>query len=296
MTLQDPFALDDSPARVLVRLPAQTALTGAKARLSLAGATVSLEPLCPNELRGARLGLAPAQHWYAAELTARARSPDELWDLAHEALKSRQLAAAGETGFAEPDLPQTWAYENPVRVAPGTVGAAPGEICEYNEQDRAFPRGPTFAWHLSGSFSQLKAAREAVHGAPTTVRIGILDTGIDLAHKALPDPERLRLDLARNFVRDGRPANDVSDPFVRGLFNNPGHGTGTIGLLAGQRFRTTLPATGFDDAIGGAPDAEIIPLRIATSVILLKTGAFAEALDYLIAPGAMRRCVPTWYP
>ncbi len=36
--------------------------------------------------------------------------------------------------------------------------------------------------------------------------------------------------------------------------------------------------------LGGAPLAEIIPVRIATSVILLYTSAFAEAVDYLIAP------------
>ena len=282
MASADPFTLDNAPARILLRLPAQPPLTGAKARLGLAGETVTLEPLCPNELRGAHLGLAPAQHWYAAELSTRARSADELWALAHEALKTRALAVAGEAGFAEPDLPQTWLYENPVRAAPGTLGAAPAETCAYNDQDRAFPRGPAFAWHLESAYSGLKAARDAAHPAAATVRIGILDTGIDLQHQARP--EHLRLDLARNFVRDGRPANDVSDPFERGLFANPGHGTGTIGLLAGRRFRPSSPALGFDDAIGGAPDAEIIPLRIATSVVLLKTSAFAEALDYLIAP------------
>ncbi|MBK8211936.1 MAG: S8 family serine peptidase [Rhodospirillales bacterium] len=38
--------------------------------------------------------------------------------------------------------------------------------------------------------------------------------------------------------------------------------------------------------MGGAPLAEVIPVRIATSVILLATSAFVEAIDYLIAPNA----------
>lgn len=282
--MPNPFASDTGPARILVRVRAQAALTGAKARLSLGGRAVSLEPLCPNEHRSKAIGLVPTHHWYAAELDAPAASAGELWSLAHEALGSAQLAAAGGDGFAEPDLPQTWDYENRVTVKPGTLGAAPGETCEFNAQDPEFPEGPTpFAWHLAEGYSQLKAAREAARAPGKTVRIGILDTGFDPYHQAMP--AKLRLDLARNFVRDGRDPNDARDPFERGLFNNPGHGTGTIGLLAGKRFRPSLAGVDFDDAIGGAPDAEIIPLRIATSVILFKTSAVAEALDYLIAPG-----------
>ncbi|MCG6876526.1 MAG: S8 family serine peptidase [Betaproteobacteria bacterium] len=282
--MPNPFSIDTGPARILVRVRGQAALTGSKARLSLAGRSVSLEPLCPNEHRSKAIGLASSHHWYVAELDGPADSPGELWTLAHEALGSKQLAAAGGNGFAEPDMPQTWQYENRVTVKPGTLGAAPGETCEYNPQDAAFPEGPTpFAWHLADGYSQLKSAREAARASGKTVRIGILDTGIDLEHRAMP--ANLRLDIARNFVRDGRDPNDVRDPYERGLFNNPGHGTGTIGLLAGRRFRPSEAGVEFDDAIGGAPDAEIIPLRIATSVILFKTSAVAEALDYLIAPG-----------
>ena len=43
-------------------------------------------------------------------------------------------------------------------------------------------------------------------------------------------------------------------------------------------------AANTQDYLGGAPLAEIIPVRIANSVILLRTSAFVEALDYLIAP------------
>ena len=35
--------------------------------------------------------------------------------------------------------------------------------------------------------------------------------------------------------------------------------------------------------LGGAPQAEVVPIRIATSVVLLSTSAFAEAMEYLLS-------------
>jgi subtilisin family serine protease len=278
--MKNPFHLDATPARVLVRLPAGA--SGASASLSLAGASVALEPLCPNEHRAREIGLAPSQHWYAARVDAAVSSASDLWELAHEAMRSPALASAGAAGFAEPDLPQIWHYENRIRATRGGLGAAPGETCEFNPQDADFPCGPELAWHLADAFSQLRSARAAAAEAVAPIRIGILDTGFDLGHQTLP--ALFRRDLARNFVRDGQAADDVADRFERGLFNNPGHGTGTLGLLAGRALATPPQACPFPDAIGGAPGAEIIPLRVATSVVLFKTGAVAEALDYLIAP------------
>ena len=40
------------------------------------------------------------------------------------------------------------------------------------------------------------------------------------------------------------------------------------------------------DYLGGAPLAEVVPVRICPGVVLLFTSAFAEGLDYLIAPEA----------
>ena len=114
------------------------------------------------------------------------------------------------------------------------------------------------------------------------MRLGILDVGFDFSHRARP--EHLRLDLQRNFVDDGQPPNDASDPYGRGLFKNPGHGTATIAILAGGLLSGMVEDANTNDYLGGAPLAEVIPVRIATSVILMRTSAFAEALDYLIAP------------
>jgi hypothetical protein len=53
------------------------------------------------------------------------------------------------------------------------------------------------------------------------------------------------------------------------VFDQSGHGTGTIGILAGPN-------------IGGAPEAEIVPLRIANSMVLFFASAVASALNYAV--------------
>jgi hypothetical protein len=158
--------------------------------------------------------------------------------------------------------------QRPANSAPTTINHA------------TFPKGPKFAWHLDSS--QLRSARTQVGANPAKVRIGILDTGFDFEHQARP--QNLLLQLQRNFVGDGRPIDDASDPFPRGLFTNPGHGTGTIGLLAGQRLQNMARSDQDGDYLGGAPLAEILPVRIANGVALMYSSAFVEGLDYLIAP------------
>src|SRR6185295_5198547 len=54
-----------------------------------------------------------------------------------------------------------------------------------------------------------------------------------------------------------------------------GHGTGTIGILAGK-----AKADGI--AIGGAPNAEVVPIRVADRVALIRTSALARAFDYAV--------------
>lgn len=266
---------DVQAPRLLVKLPQQPGEADAESRpFGIDGTSFRLRPLCPNEARASAQGLQAPERWYLAVANPAAAQPGELWELAYEA------AARAGAIYAEPDFTQSWPYENRVRASQW-LGAAPGELCDYTPQDSALPEGPEFAWHLGNDYSQLKAARDAASGS--TVRIGILDTGFDPDHHA--KPEHLRRDLQRNFVDDGRSRTDASDPFERGLLNNPGHGTGTIGILAGGRLsRMVRSEQNTGDFLGGAPNAEIIPVRIAKSVILWQTSAFVEALDYLIAP------------
>jgi hypothetical protein len=256
---------------VAPRLLIKSALERTNA-LSLAGGTAPIRELCPNETLGMRRAAAPTPRWYLADLGVGAATPTpaDIWDAAHEA--ARQYNA-----YVEPDVGTQWDYQNRITVP---FGAAPGDLCQYNDQADGFPKGQGFAWHLK--LSQLKAARDEVAANPAKVRIGILDTGFDFKHRARP--QNLLLNLQRNFTGDGRSIDDASDPYDRGPFKSPGHGTGTLGLLAGQLLENMTRPEQNGDYLGGAPLAEILPVRIATGVVLLYSSAFAAGLDYLIAP------------
>lgn len=271
---------ETNPPRLLIKMPpaAREVLEGRP--LGLAGNTYRLSILCPNEGLGAVLGAAAAPRWYVAEANPGAATVAELWETAHQALAAEGTPLAAPGVYIEPDLAHTWHYDNPIPCK--GLGAAPGDTCGFNDQIQELPHRPhEFAWHLGPNFSQLKQARDQVEAAgPATVRVAILDVGFDFSHRARP--EHLRYDLQRNFVNDGH--KDATDPYERGLLMNPGHGTATIAILAGGRLNGMTAPADTGDYLGGAPLAEVIPVRIATSVILLRTSAFAAALDYLIAP------------
>lgn len=271
-------AVATARGQLLVCIPPELATVSLAGRLALGSDRPSLRPLLPNSgAAPSALPMADRRAWFIADLGTTGLTNAQLWDAAHRARATLGLDAGAQ--FVEPDLIQSWPYQNPVKSVPGISPAAPGAFCGFNDQNESLPLGPGFGWHLQSSFSQLADANAQLKGT-SKVRIGILDTGIDLNHDARPS--NLALNLARNFV-DDQASNDVHDPFDRGLFKNPGHGTGTIGLLAGQRYKTANGG-GFDGTLGGAPWAEVVPVRIATSVILFRTSAFAQGLDYLIAP------------
>ena len=130
--------------------------------------------------------------------------------MAHQALAPQGALTGAPEVYIEPDLYQSWLYDNPGRT--GGIGAAPGETCGYNDQAADLPRGPDpgkpeFGWHLRDDFSQLKAARDQVAQAgPALVRLGIMDVGFDFHHQT--KPEHVREDLQRNFVDDGQSPTD----------------------------------------------------------------------------------------
>jgi Subtilase family len=266
---------------LLIKMPPATkeALEGSSLRL--AGNTFRLQELFSNEGLGAALGAAPGPRWYVADTTPGAATVAELWEMAHRALVDKGSPLAAPDVYIEPDLGHSWYYDNPTPCK--GLGAALKDMCGFNDQIEELPRGPEFAWHLGPDFSQLKQARDQVAAAgPATVRLAILDVGFDFKHKARP--EHLRRYPKCNFVDDGQLPCDASDPYERGLLRNPGHGTATIAILAGGHLTVETASGKFSDYLGGAPQAEVIAVRIATSVILMRTSAFAAALDYLIAP------------
>jgi subtilisin family serine protease len=75
---------------------------------------------------------------------------------------------------------------------------------------------------------------------------------------------------------------DAHDPRVKGSLRMPGHGTGTLGILAGNKVRLTTDDGIFEDYLGGAPFAEVVCCRISPTVVLFKTSAFSEAINYLV--------------
>jgi Subtilase family len=277
--------------RLLLKTHPATGTTLAQKNLALRGTTFHIvEPLCPNESVGNPLALSSSSRWYLAEADPNGMSVSDLWDLAHVTVCGQELGLEVAAGaiYAEPDLPYHWLYENDAPVV-GELGVAPGDFCAYKDQrGNPLAQGPGFAWHLGSEFSGLKHARDEVAKLePANVRIAIMDVGFDFRHRTFP--KNVLFDLQRNFVDDGQSRNDASDLFLRGKIKNPGHGTGTIGLLAGNILKDMArPEQNTNDYLGGAPLAQIIPLRIASSVILLYTSAFAQALDYVLAPnGAM---------
>ena len=137
-------------------------------------------------------------------------------------------------------------------------------------------------WHLGKDFSQLKDARDAIKNLPKkkVVRIAHFDTGYDKDHISFPK-QIIRKDLERNFV-DGEEDrwNNAEDLFSDGALKMPGHGTGTLSILAGAK--VAIDSCGFDDFIGLHDSIEIVPIRLAKSVVLFKSGAFVKALDYVV--------------
>ena len=253
--------------RVLVKLRPSNSLRAAEAR-------VNLRPLYrpPN---GSTLGAVGEPQWYVAELSEEAARP---WDMAHMKLAGQLGIAESDCVFAEPDIEHT-IYRD-ANEPPAGRAFAVGDKCNADPQDRGHgkPLGPNqFAWHLGDDFSGLRRAQESVGFADPRTRIAHVDTGYYKAHVAMP--ERILHDLERNFVEGDKSPGSSEDPDNRVLLlDNSGHGTGTIGILAGGRIKDQG-----DVFLGGAPAAEILPLRIADSVALFRSSALAEAIRYATA-------------
>lgn len=267
-------------ARLLVKAPpaAVTALGGRA--FSLGGESFSVEPLFTNQAAAQGFGLSAEPAWFVADSRTPANDPSALWEMAHQAVSSGAGLAGGSVTYAEPDLLQQFPYELP---AAGGLGLAAGDRCASSPQAGGIvPQGPGFAWHLRDDYSALRKARADANFGDG-IRIGHLDTGYDPDHHLLP--QGLAKELGRDFAETGR--GDATDPDRGGLLQNPGHGTGTLCILAGNKLTgiNLPPEAQGDDYYGGAPLARIVPVRIANSVILFFNSAFARGLEYLLAPG-----------
>ncbi|MCW0234358.1 MAG: S8 family serine peptidase [Ferrovibrio sp.] len=264
--------MSDHQLRLLVKAHPQ-ATAG---QLALAGgkrAEIKLERLLPNIEKpkaGAALGAAARPVWFEA---AAASGTDNAWDICHQ-LMNEGLGFAGQSvvTLAEPDLEQEW-----LSIPPGRDLLGLANVCgKPVEQDSdVYATEPSHDWFLNDGHSQLQLARAGVSQPSLPgqqVRIAHLDTGFDPQHRTLP--KNLRRDLQRNFV-SGESAGDASDQTGNGPLTNRGHGTATLALLAGSSFDTT------NKPLGGAHQLEVVPIRVASSVLLFRNSAIAKALDYV---------------
>ncbi len=249
--------------RLLVKLPAAPE----QAVFEFAGRPlpVRFKPLFAS-IRPASKGLGVGQQsqWQimsASESGAEANA----WDLCHHVVgEGFGVAGLPRAELAEPDLEQQWITATPIQHAL----AAQSPCDEPAAPDARLPVGQGFFWFRDPDHSQLEAARIAAATPDDRVRIAHLDTGYDPTHST--KPIHLRVDLQKNFVEDDLP-DDATD-HTSGMFTNLGHGTGTLSILAGG------PAA---QPLGGAPLQDVIPIRVANSVVLFKNSAIARALDYV---------------
>src|SRR5690349_7543632 len=230
-----------------------------------------VEPLYPS--RPFALQATDGAQWVLADVSE-AATP---WDTAHDQVASALGVADEDILFVEPDLVHT-IYRDPGESPPGTTLAA-APTCTAVPQDGTHGKvtGPdTFAWHLDAGHTQLARARGAVTFASPRTRIAHIDTGYSRRHETAP--ANILRDRERSFVEGDPDPSSAQDP-DRDVFliDNSGHGTGTIGILAGG------PSTPNGNAVlGGAPDAEVLPIRVADRVVLLRTSALARGFQYAV--------------
>ena len=254
--------------RLLVKLRPGRAKT-----LAMGGVALEIKkPLLPNIEVPRRPGLAPGAAWHLAEVKdAPAANP---WDACHRLL-DRGLGATGAIEAAEPDIEQRW-----ISGERGEQALALTKPCGVPEpQNSSYPLGPSERWFGEPDFSQLYAAAAAV-GDPggARLRIAHVDTGYDPLQQV--KPKHIAFALQRNFV-EGEPENDATDR-SDALIKTLGHGTGTLGILAG---------TWNGRILGGAAELEAVPIRIADFVVLFRSSALAQAFDYVAGlAGTANRC------
>src|SRR5215213_3797527 len=252
--------------RLLVKLLPSVSLAAADSR-------ANLRPLYDSAPQTAAFGMGAAPAWFLADLPDEAANP---WDLAHSQVAGQLGIDESAVLFAEPDLAQSFPDTN--EKNPGGSPFALDQNCgDIPQQDAGGKiKGPDkFAWHLDDAFTQLRSARDEVKFSDPRTRIAHIDTGYDRAHEA--QPQNLLQNLERSFVDGDGDPNSANDPNRGHAFpDNSGHGTGTISILAGGQLGQ------FNERLGGAPDADILSLRISNSVVLFFTSAFAQALRYAI--------------
>lgn len=206
--------------------------------------------------------------WLIAESTRHSFTSSNIWDEAYEVFETNYHKGVS---YVEPDLYHWSEEENEVEK---TIQKDWEEL-EYIKDWQPEPDKSEFAWYLNDDRTELRKARHTDLGeSHHKVRIAHLDTGFDPNHKSIP--LYFNHSLQKNFIK-GEDEHSAIDQESKGILKQPGHGTGTLGILAGNYIDHL---TGYQDYIGAAPFADIIPIRIGKSVIQFKTSSVAKAIRY----------------
>ena len=241
------------------------------------------------------VGLAPQQQreWLLHEAEPSDMHP---WDVAHQIAQgkfpgSEQFAIA-QPAYAEPDLLNTRhppvRTQKPLSPAPSLAATdgPPWQAKAALNTSYAPSPGTIFspAWHLEAAYANFFGAWAYNKGAG--IRIAHLDTGFTPGH--MSTPRNIRPDQGYNFYENN---TNTADPYLSEWTDQPGHGTATLALLAGNSVDIEYEAGPvFDDDFGGAPDATVVPVRIGPSVIHFYSADVAQGLDYALAPRSGGMC------
>ncbi|MEO8130054.1 MAG: S8 family serine peptidase, partial [Bryobacteraceae bacterium] len=208
-----------------------------------------------------------------------AQPGDRPWEAAYE-----EYARRGGDTYIEAEIPQQVPFRRQTAITRAEEFALFGHpSCVAKPQNHSAPVGPEPGWHLNAGYSQLAEAREFARlnnklGRP--VRIAHIDTGYDRTHHALPPQGQILRDLSRDFTKNPA-APFADDPGGLGFpIDNRGHGTATLCILAGG----PIPLLN-NEVLGGAPESEVLPLRVSERVVLLGIDALARAVYYAIDNG-----------
>ena len=209
------------------------------------------------------------------------------WDRVHQ-VRQRFAASGHQVLAAEPDLEQVWLPDPTDGNRPAMAAREADRTKPDDQLGPPYALGPRPNWHVDDDFSQLAAARRAVGDGPSQIKIVHLDTGYDPKHKACP--AHIVSEEQRNFVDTSRPNDATDDTPTSGVLLNRGHGTGTIGILAGPQVNGLLDTASGKSlngaVLGGAPMMRIVPVRIADRVFHFATSTVAQGIEYAVSIGA----------
>ncbi|MGO4711862.1 autotransporter domain-containing protein [Bradyrhizobium sp. 2TAF24] len=171
----------------------------------------------------------------------------------------RDLTTAADLGVLTSGHPMTLAPNAAQVLATRTAGASAPGATSYQNVAMAVNNSPNLPSPLPSTYDQ--TWNLTMIGAPLAyargftgagVNVTVADTGFDTTNAALVN--KLRLDLARNYVAQGGVYNPAN---LSPLSATDAHGTHVAGIVGAQKFDNV-------DMHGVAYDAMIIPLRVLT--------------------------------